>query len=703
MADPQVTSYDWHLAYNKTAHHTDAFDSSNLILRRGQPFIISLTLNRALQAGENVIFNCETGPSPTEASKTKTIFPLFGAQGKDTWSAALLSSSSNTLTLTMSSPPTAVIGQYTLGVAVSTSGSDKAYLQQLGGLYLLFNPWVPEDDVFLADEDQRKEYILNEYGVQFVGSEYEILGRSWEYNQFEKNVLEICLCLLDRNINYLKDPALDVSKRNDPLYVCRVLNAMVNSKDDNGVLVDNWSGDYADGVSPTSWNSSVTILKEWYNRGCQPVKYGQCWVYGGVLCTVLRCLGIPTRVITNFNSAQDRNGNLFIDLYYNSNGSSDETQQDLMWNFHVWNEAWFIRKDLGSSFNGWQVMDATPLETSVGIYRCGPAPLTAIKEGDVDLNYDVRFMFAAVNADLAYWVYYSDGTKKRTSNDTKSIGKFISTKAVGSDERVDVTHTYKYPEGSREEREVFEKAINKLYEYPMVELEKHLLDFNRRVEEKPKQGQLLLGRFTLAHINTVGQDIHLILSLKNLMPKSISVMVNMTSATILYTGRRRHVIWMDAKSAPLGPGEEKHISIPITYAQYKRHLTGDNMIRVTALCEVEGSEERILVERDITLEKPPITITLPSPVVINTAINAVIVVSNPFTETLNSCSLLVEGNGLIDGLLQRDLPTLKPGEKCTAIFVVTPFKTGSRQLLVTFTCDEIRNVKGSRRILVVGA
>ena len=35
-------------------------------------------------------------------------------------------------------------------------------------------------------------------------------------------------------------------------------------------------------------------------------------------------------------------------------------------NFHVWNEAWFVRNDLGSSYNGWQVLDSTPQERSQG-------------------------------------------------------------------------------------------------------------------------------------------------------------------------------------------------------------------------------------------------------------------------------------------------------------------------------------------------
>lgn len=56
-----------------------------------------------------------------------------------------------------------------------------------------------------------------------------------------------------------------------------------------------------------------------------------------------------------------------------------------------------------SGYGGWQAIDATPQETSQGIYRCGPAPLEAIKQGNIGVNYDVEFMLASVNADLMRW------------------------------------------------------------------------------------------------------------------------------------------------------------------------------------------------------------------------------------------------------------------------------------------------------------
>lgn len=59
----------------------------------------------------------------------------------------------------------------------------------------------------------------------------------------------------------------------------------VNCNDDQGVLYGRWDNCYDDGMSPMSWIGSVDILKRWKNFGCQPVKYGQCWVFAAVACT----------------------------------------------------------------------------------------------------------------------------------------------------------------------------------------------------------------------------------------------------------------------------------------------------------------------------------------------------------------------------------------------------------------------------------
>lgn len=52
-----------------------------------------------------------------------------------------------------------------------------------------------------------------------------------------------------------------------------------------------------------------------------------------------------------------------------------------------------------------------------------------------------------VNSDKIYWQRNKDGTFSQIYSEKKTVGHLISTKAVGSDERMDITHLYKHPEG----------------------------------------------------------------------------------------------------------------------------------------------------------------------------------------------------------------------------------------------------------------
>lgn len=65
----------------------------------------------------------------------------------------------------------------------------------------------------------------------------------------------------------------------------------------------------------------------------------------------------------------------------------------------------------------------------------------------MDLNYDTAFAFSMVNADCMSWLVYG-GKEQKLHQDTNSVGNFISTKSIQSDERDDITENYKYPEGT---------------------------------------------------------------------------------------------------------------------------------------------------------------------------------------------------------------------------------------------------------------
>ncbi|KAM4691830.1 protein-glutamine gamma-glutamyltransferase E-like [Rhinophrynus dorsalis] len=912
---------------NKKAHHTDMYHNSNLVLRRGQSYWMTMEFDEALLEWESFVFTAQTGPPNSNAQNTNVKFALMNSWSSGTWSAVLESRPGNSLRIIISTPANAVIGRYNLSVQITIMGNTATY--SLGKFILLFNPWCIDDDVYMENEDERNEYVLNDHGIIFMGNEKHVTSLGWNFGQFEESILDICMDILDRSLEHQRNPVGDCSLRNSPIYVGRVVSAMVNSNDEFGVLEGKWEKDFSGGVDPNSWNGSVEILWKWQKENYQPVKYGQCWVFAAVMCTVLRCLGIPTRLITNFNSAHNTDTNLNVDLHYDPEGKFLEISDDSIWNFHVWNESWFVRKDLGSSYDGWQVLDSTPQEQSLGIYRCGPTSVIAVKEGDVSLGYDTPFVFCEVNSDRVAWICHEDGRKEIAHSDTKSVGKSISTKAVGSNARVDVTHNYKYPEGSQKEREVFEKASKMVsyYRTPVESASDNPNDTDSRLRNEtsvesaennlpsrteanasserssenelpsrttanalisrrsssaspsrssrnaspsrssenelpsrptenalpsrrsassspsrrlantspsrssanaspsrrsenelpsrppanassarpsanerpsrpsanelpprrpanvspsrpsanerpsrpsanelsprrpanaspsrpsrptanalpaiPEAGALpprptsdelpssprpprspryavptstavnslpdenaygrpvISGKFKINGPLMVGEDINLVLVLKNLATYNKRVRVILSASCILYTGRRVNDIFSGKTSLIISPSQDAHIAIRIPYSDYGEFITVGNMIQVVALCELPFSE-KVLITKDLVMDNPPIIIKpLGKPTLYKT-LTVDVRFTNPLSVPVNDCVLMVEGAGLVGRQLTAVVPFLKPKQKIRFTVELTPYRSGFRQLLV-HARSKYFSIKGFKQLFV---
>ncbi|XP_075701693.1 protein-glutamine gamma-glutamyltransferase E-like [Rhinoderma darwinii] len=675
---------------NASAHRTSDFMSKDLIVRRGQPFTIELTFNRPAQSSDNLKLNINTGSINIDLPIDSSI-----SRGGEPWSVGTTQKSNN-LTVTINSPVNAVIGRYTMTLSFSSGWSSTSKI--LGNLYVLFNPWAKGDAVFMENDAEKKEYVLNEIGIIFSGSSSTLRARPWDFGQFEEDILDITLKILDNSTDNRRDAKKDINQRHDPVHVGRVLSAMINSQNDNGVVVGNWSGDYTGGERPTKWNGSADILRQWMKNG--PVQFGQCWVFAGVLCTALRCLGIPTRVITNFASAHDTDQNLIVDRYFDEDGAESAETSDSIWNFHVWNEAWFVRSDIGSAYDGWQVLDATPQEPSEGIYCLGPCSVKAIKEGDVDLDYDAPFVFAEMNADVMDWLISADNSKKKISSNKRTVGRLTSTKAINSDTRVDVTENYKYGEGTAKERETFKKAQMKLAGNNFGS-RRGTVAFSAS-DTAPSPTPDFNGTFKHSSDIQVGQDVTFSLNLKNTSANEMGLQVKLNASAIIYTNASVQDILTNAQSVQLGPNKENSIPYTIPYAEYENAITTDNMIKVVAVCEDEKGS-KLLVETVITLKNPPITLKITEKAHLNKPLSVEIAFTNPTAEDLNNCVLTIEGSGLVKEQITIEAPQLNKNQRSVSKVEIVPYRSGQRCLMVDFSSDKFSDVKGSLTVNVAPA
>ncbi|NXT94783.1 TGM2 glutamyltransferase, partial [Anhinga rufa] len=637
FADLVLETWDLQCERNGREHRTADMGCQQLVVRRGQPFTITLHFSgRAYEEKvDKLAFNVETGPCPIETSGTRSHFAVTDFPDESSWSAVVQQQDGGSVSVSLCSPPSACIGRYSLTLETSTGYQGTSC--RIGDFVLLFNAWHPGDTVFLQDENERYEYVLSQQGLIYQGSRDYITSTAWNFGQFEDDILSICLKLLDTNPKFLRDQNRDCSRRNNPVYIGRIVSAMVNCNDeDRGVLAGRWDDHYEDGMSPMSWIGSVDILKRWKKFGCQPVKYGQCWVFAAVACTVMRCLGIPSRVVTNYYSAHDTNGNLVIDRYLSETGEEVQRSKDMIWNFHCWVESWMARPDLAPSYDGWQALDPTPQEKSEGVFCCGPAPVRAIKEGDLQLKYDIPFIFAEVNADVVYWVVQRDGSQKKTVH-SSVVGKNISTKSVGSDRREDITHTYKYPEGSEKEREVFVKA-------------------ERETRSLREEDEGLHLKIKLSEGANNGYDFDVFAVINNNTEMERVCRLMLCARTASYNGTVGAQCGMkDLLNVTLAPQEEKSVPLRVLYNEYKENLTHDNFIKVVALLTEYQTGDIIVAIRDVYIQNPEIKIRILGEPMQNRKLVAEISLVNPLAVPLNNCIFMVEGTGLTNGQQIKEL------------------------------------------------
>ena len=223
------------------------------------------------------------------------------------------------LVLEIRLPPDMPVGDWL--IQVSLGGRQGAGLAKAEPLLVLCNPWSMACEEYMPDEAAIDEYVMNEDGLAHFGDWHNPGRMAWSYGQFEPGVLAAA-----RKILRWLSPA----DRSSPVSLSRGVTRAINTQGSGGVLVGNWSGEYTgeghpdNAKPPTHWRGSPEILTQWVETN-EAVSYGQCWVFAGITTSLLRCLGLGARQVSNFRSAHDTHNNRMIEEYYDEDGNKEDT------------------------------------------------------------------------------------------------------------------------------------------------------------------------------------------------------------------------------------------------------------------------------------------------------------------------------------------------------------------------------------------
>ncbi|XP_017328082.1 coagulation factor XIII A chain [Ictalurus punctatus] len=662
---------------NKQRHHTHLYSNDHLIVRRAQEFLIKITFNRPFKPEQDK-FAVEFAIGAGAQYSKGTYIPVFPtAERQSVWRGQILESSDNVVTMGITPAPDCIVGKYRMHVAVVTPyGIRRTRRDPSLDTYIIFNPWSPGDTVYLDDEEEREECVLNELGIIYHGAYDDVSERTWNYGQFEFGILDACLFILDK-------AEMPLTNRGDPIKISRKGSAMLNSRDDDGVLLGNWSGDYLYGVAPTSWTGSVEILLDYAGSGGQSVGYAQCWVYAAVFNTFLRSLGIPSRVVTNFFSAHDNNGNLKMDIILDENGRVDRNHtRDSIWNYHCWNECYMARPDLPDGFGGWQVVDATPQETSDGMYRCGPASVAAIKHGQVCYPFDAPFVFAEVNSDLVYYSRSKDGTLEPVKVNTSYVGRMVLTKAVLDKGRRDIINNYKFPEGTAEERRVLEKAE----EFGCQREKASVPQADVEVEILPLEVQR-------------GDDFHLELQFTNHSSQRRVVDIYISGNVVYYTGVPSAEIIFETPVVKLEPQQSKKEKVVVRSKDYQSKLVEQGNLNFIATGKVQETGRIITAMRVVTVHNPKLTVQVTGSPRVAEEMYVTVEFTNPFKFSLENVYVRVEGPGIMS-INTKQYSVIGPGSSITWTERFSPRRAGTTKLMASLDCAALRQVYGEVEVTI---
>ncbi|KAG7493407.1 protein-glutamine gamma-glutamyltransferase 5-like [Solea senegalensis] len=680
MEDLSIKNVNLEKSENLQRHRTEGFCSSkSLVVRRGAPFRISLQLQ-----GRPFNPHIDFLSVKILLGRLYVSMPVsFSKKVSPTkWTAYMESKDLDfqNPSIFISTPASASVGCYRFQLRVFTQGGKRK--AALGRFILLCNPWCREDAVHIPFEDQREEYVQNDSGLLFMGTAMNLVSRPWSFDQYEPGVLESCLSLLQVSPQHQKSRREDYLKRFDPVYISRVVSAMINSEDDRGVLKGNWSGDFKQGVNPTMWTGSGDILSQWTKSGYKPVKYGQCWVFAAVMCTVMRVLGIPCRVVTNFNSAHDTNGNLVLEEYYNEKGEKLKISKDSLWNFHVWVECWMTRKDLVSGMDGWQVLDPTPQNRSGGVFCCGPSPVKAIKERRMDLYYDIPFVYAEVNADI-HTIIMSEGRVLSLNKDTERVGSLICTKVIGFPRLQNITGDYKYIKS------------------PTSTISSRSSTSDDSTLRRASASKGVLVSLTLDKAPVAGEPICFTVKVMNKQNHTKLMKVNINAQAKEYNHSPSDTFWETNGIIQLEPMEVKVVTKQIAPAQYE-DVIGDDLINLAVVLEDMATHKWVLASEEFNIASPQLTIQIADEdsVVANKEQTATVSFTNTFSHMVGGV-LTVAGAGLIPGKINFRILPLRAGGKVEQRISFIPSVTGTKMLQASLSLMNVNStIRGFKMVRV---
>eukprot|EP00824_Muranothrix_gubernata_P023596 TRINITY_DN63_c0_g1_i3.p1 TRINITY_DN63_c0_g1~~TRINITY_DN63_c0_g1_i3.p1 ORF type:complete len:1000 (+),score=241.63 TRINITY_DN63_c0_g1_i3:301-3000(+) len=688
--DARITSVEFDMRAVHRAHKTDRYRSREemIILRRGNSAQAVVTTSKAVECDQlhfvMYLFDSAGNMLSNALDVHDLGFDVKCDAGKKKMHQP-----------TLVIPSNAAIGSYRLSVKLN-----EQEFKFPTTLAVIFNPWCQTcEEFWSSDPNLLNEYVLSENIGLWRGKAGSNRASRWSLDHFGRDVFYGALDMLQ---------GLSLEQRRSAVSIVRQLSYMEGTR----VLTGRWASSesaYEPYTKPWEWTGSQRIMAQWReggDMGSRPtVKYAQCWVFSGVFTAVMRSLGLPSRSVTNFDSAHEAKPFEFnVDTYYvkAADGSDDYVRdygrgRDKMWNFHVWNDVWIGKRTDCEGCDGWQATDATPQELSDGRSQLGPVPLKRIHDLNFsydnravgyDITQDTKFLISESNSDRRGFLV-DNGRAKHHFTDTNAVGKEIScNQPLRPLSRNDVTGAYKEREHGR---------LNRVWVNALSFLNEELPVNDVRIEEDHPVSVPLGSSYSMKYT----------FKLKDTVKEDRRVELFITGRMIDYTGEAvagdqgTSVFKTVRQFVHLKPGTEAThtLKVDVDTSEYAPWAGITDWMEFSLSAKVIETEQRFLTTNQVQLLPARVDVVLDhtGAVKMGQMVNGVAVVKNPFYFPLSDLEGQLHMSGQ-DLDLDLEIEEIAPFGQIIVPFAVAPNVAGSQSLIVRFTAKEVTELGGSTEI-----
>ncbi|CAB1340726.1 unnamed protein product, partial [Coregonus sp. 'balchen'] len=317
-------------------------------------------------------------------------------------------------------------------------------------------------------------------------------------------------------------------------------------------------------------------------------------------------------------------------------------------------------------------------------------------------QFDAPFVFAEVNSDVhKYKLNPQTGKTELLSVDTTYVGRKVVTKSIGGNnyEPMDITETYKYPEGSDKDKETMKKAerTNKL----------RMQDDD---EQEIPQANVEMTLETPVEPVMIGHDFQMAVVFRNLSEDTRTIHGFLVGSTVYYTNIQRAQFKQESFDITLNPMETSRVEVVVLAQKYMPQLGCLSNLRFVVTAKSMENNQDMTAMQIVNLEGPELLFSIvvnglslfeqmSGPAQVNQEVFVKVEFTNPFPFSLRDVRMAMQGPNFMS-YREKLYSEIATGASISWMESCVPTRSVKTMIYAVLDCSVLGNVQGNWAICI---